>query len=34
MINFAEEVIEHHKLFEGLELVPLKTYEGMDTAPA
>jgi hypothetical protein len=31
MINFAEELFERHKLFEGMELIPLETYEGMDT---
>lgn len=31
MINFAEELFERHKLFEEMELVPLETYEGMDT---
>jgi hypothetical protein len=31
MIGLAEELFERHKLFEGMELVPLETYKGMDT---
>jgi len=34
MVRFAEEISEHHKLFEGIELVPLETYQGRDTRPA
>jgi hypothetical protein len=31
MIRFEYELVEKHKLFEGIELIPLETYEGMDT---
>jgi len=31
MIRFRDELVEKHKIFEGMELVPLETYEGMDT---
>jgi len=31
MIRFRDELIEKHKIFEDMELVPLETYEGMDT---
>ncbi len=31
MIRFEYELVEKHRLFEGLELIPLATYEGMDT---
>jgi hypothetical protein len=34
MIDFAKVILEDYKLFEGIELVPLETYEGMDTRPA
>jgi hypothetical protein len=34
MIDFAKVITEDYKLFEGIELVPLETYEGMDTKPA
>lgn len=34
MIPFADEILKHHKLFEGIELEPLETYLGMDTKPA
>lgn len=34
MIDFAKEILEDYKLFEGIELVPLETYQGMDTRPA
>jgi len=34
MIEFAKEILEDYKLFGGLELVPLETYQGMDTRPA
>ena len=34
MIKFTEEVVEKGKFFEGFELVPLESYEGMDTRPA
>jgi hypothetical protein len=34
MIDYTKEIIEDYKLFEGIELVPLETYEGMDTKPA
>jgi hypothetical protein len=31
MIRFRDELVEKHKIFETMELVPLETYEGMDT---
>ena len=31
MIRFRDELVEKHKIFEDMELVPLETYEGMDT---
>jgi len=31
MIRFRDELVEKHKVFEDMELVPLETYEGMDT---
>ncbi len=31
MIRFRDELVEKHKIFEGMELVPLETYEGMNT---
>ena len=34
MIKFTEEVMVKGKLLEGLDLVPLETYDGMDTRPA
>ena len=34
MTAFARVIVEDYKLFEGLDLVPLETYEGMDTRPA
>jgi hypothetical protein len=34
MTAFAKVIVEDYKLFEGLDLVPLETYEGMDTRPA
>jgi hypothetical protein len=34
MINLGGEILEHHKLFEGIELVRLEKYLGMDTSPA
>ena len=34
MTAFAKVIVEDYKLFEGLELVPLETYQGMDTRPA
>ena len=34
MIDFAKVILEDYKLFEGIDLVPLETYEGMDTKPA
>jgi hypothetical protein len=34
MIHFADEITGRYKLFEGLELIPLETYQGMDTKPA
>ena len=34
MIEFAKMILEDYKLFEGIDLVPLETYEGMDTTPA
>ncbi len=34
MTAFEKVIVEDYKLFEGLELMPLETYEGMDTRPA
>lgn len=34
MIDFAKVILEDYKLFQGIELVPLRTYAGMDTKPA
>lgn len=34
MIKFTEEVIVKGKIFEGLDLIPLETYAGMDTHSA
>ena len=34
MVQFEQEIVENHKLFEGLELERLKSYIGMDTEPA
>jgi len=34
MIKFTEEIIIKPRLFEGLDLIPLETYEGMDTRGA
>jgi hypothetical protein len=34
MTAFAKVIVEDYKLFEGLDLVPLETYEGLDTRPA
>jgi len=34
MVDFAKVILDDYKLFEGIELVPLETYEGMDTKPA
>lgn len=34
MTAFEKVIVEDYKLFAGLELVPLETYEGMDTRPA
>jgi hypothetical protein len=34
MVDFARVIRDDYKLFEGIELVPLETYEGMDTKPA
>lgn len=34
MIKFAEEILEHYKLFDGYELIPLEEYQGMSTKPA
>jgi len=34
MVQFEKVIVEDYKLFEGLDLVPLETYEGMDTRPA
>lgn len=34
MVAFEKVIMEDYKLFEGIELVPLETYEGMDTRPA
>jgi hypothetical protein len=34
MVKFADDIIERYKLFEGIELEPLKTYLGMDTQSA
>ncbi len=34
MVDFAKVICDEYKLFEGIELVPLETYEGMDTKPA
>lgn len=31
MIHFKEELFEKHKLFDEMELVPLETYESMET---
>jgi hypothetical protein len=31
MIRFRDELVEKHKIFDNMELVPLETYEGMDT---
>ena len=31
MIRFRDELVEKYKIFEDMELVPLETYEGMDT---
>jgi len=31
MIRFRDELVEKHKIFQDMELVPLETYEGMDT---
>ena len=31
MIRFRDELVEKHKIFEDMELIPLETYEGMDT---
>ena len=31
MIRFKEELFDKRKLFEGMELVPLETYENMET---
>ena len=31
MIHFREELFDKHKLFEGMDLVPLETYENMET---
>ncbi len=34
MVQFEKVLLEDYKLFEGLDLIPLETYEGMDTRPA
>jgi hypothetical protein len=34
MITFADDLTGKYKLFEGIDLVPLETYEGMDTRSA
>ena len=34
MIEFEKVILEEFKLFEGIELATLETYEGMDTTPA
>ena len=34
MINYADDLLNKYKIFEGLDLVPLETYEGMDKKPA
>jgi len=34
MLRFSKEIFETYDLFKGLKLVPIKTYEGMDTTPA
>ena len=34
MVAFEKVIVEDYKLFEGIDLVPLETYEGMDTRPA
>jgi hypothetical protein len=31
MIRFRDQLVEKHKIFQDMELVPLETYEGMDT---
>jgi hypothetical protein len=34
MIKFEDEIVNRHKLFDGIEFEPLKTYNEMDTKPA